>query len=206
MLLLKFQKVTLSLSADSSLIVTITSTLRGQSGSSDDAGVLNTEPIMLTAGSSVCAPNHQLSHSCISWSVLHTWACVDQPEDKVWLYLWGFLVVCVCVCVFLHEYSPDNLIWGYTMFCLCSLHEAWYSDQHEVQCTMLNGGWSYMFYCPLSSNKKRNYISQSWERSPSHKACLARESIHGVCVPVFGEACACLEQTDMSSGPVGDVW
>lgn len=27
-----------------------------------------------------------------------------------------------------------------------------------------------------------------------------------VCVSVFGETCSCLEQTDMSSGPVGDVW
>lgn len=27
-----------------------------------------------------------------------------------------------------------------------------------------------------------------------------------VCASVFGEACSCLEQTDMSSGPVGDVW
>lgn len=72
--------------------------------------------------------NHQPSHSCISWSVLHTWAFADKPEkDKVELYLFVYLYF-----IFLHDYCPNISVEGYTVFCLCSLHEACRSDLNKA--------------------------------------------------------------------------
>lgn len=129
-MLLKSQKLSLSLSAaqsngtvmrttDSSLIATIT---RPSCRWDDIAGVHNVKPTMLTAGGSAWALNHQLSHSRVSWSDLHTSG--EEPARTKWSCNWfSYFPMslprctttpncrCVCVCITLLHMSNSTCAW-----------------------------------------------------------------------------------------------